>query len=144
MSTRTTTRIALATAALLAVMAPVAQAKPLGDTHSSSAVSSGAYVGTYRPTAPTPPPVSLVSDRADRIGIATPDTPLLSVPDRVDKIGTDLARPIVTPVYVTHTTTAGGFDWLDAAIGAATALALALVATAGMAARGRRQVPLTS
>ncbi len=144
MSTRTTTRIALATAALLAVMAPAAQAKPIGDTQSASAAASGSYVGTYRPTAPTPPPVTLVSDRADRIGIATPDTPSLAVPDRVDKIGTDLARPIVTPVYVTHTTTAGGFDWLDAGIGAATALALALVATAGMAARGRRHEPLTS
>jgi hypothetical protein len=143
MSTRITTRIALATAGLLAVMAPAAQAMPLGATR-ATAPAPGAYVGTYRPAAPTAPPVSLIADRVDRIGIATPDTPLLSVPDRVDKIGTDLARPIVTPVYVTHTTTAGGFDWLDAAIGAATALALALVATAGMAARGRRQVPLTS
>jgi hypothetical protein len=144
MSTRITTRIALATAALVAVMAPAAQAMPLGQTQSTTAAASSAYVGTYRPAAPTAPPVALVSDRADRIGIATPDTPSLAVPDRVDKIGTDLARPIVTPVYVTHTTTAGGFDWLDAAIGAAAALALALVATAGMAARGRRQVPLTS
>jgi len=144
MSTRTATRLALATAAALAVTAPAAQAMPLGQTHSTAAAGSGSYVGTYRPTAPTPPPVALVSDRADRIGIATPDTPSLSVPDRVDKIGTDLARPVFTPVFVTNTTTAGGFDWLDAAIGAAIALALALVATAGMAARGRRQVPLTS
>jgi hypothetical protein len=144
MSTRTTTRIAIATAALLAVMAPAAQAKPLGDTQITSSAASGSYVGTYRPTAPTAPPVKLVSDRADRIGVATPDTPSLAVPDRVDKIGTDLARPVVTPVFVTHTTTAAGFDWLDAGIGAATALALALIATAGMAARGRRHMPLAS
>ena len=123
-----TIRLAIGTAAMLALMSSAAQARPLTFTNSS---------------APTTPVVALSPDRADHIGALTPVTPTPLAPDRVDKIGTDQQpTPPVTRVIVR--TTDGGFDWLDAAIGAGSALALVLIASAALVARGRRREPLSA
>lgn len=123
-----TIRLAIGTAALLALMSSAAQARPLTLTSSS---------------APTTPVVQLSPDRADHIGAVASVTPTPLAPDRVDKIGTDQQpTPPVTRVIVR--TTDGGFDWVDAAIGAGSALALVLVASAALVARGRRREPLSA
>lgn len=134
MTTMTRTiRLAIGTAAMLALMSQAAQARPAG------------YVGSYRPSAASAPVVSLPPDRADHIGAAN-ITPTPLAPDRVDRIGTDRVRtpfiPPTTPVVVRSTR--GGFDWVSAAIGAGSALALVLIASAAMVARGRRRVALSA
>ena len=123
-----TIRLAIGTAAMLALMSSAAQARPLTFTSSS---------------APSTPVVQLSPDRADHIGAVASVTPTPLAPDRVDKIGTDQQpTPPVTRVIVR--TTDGGFDWIDAAIGAGSALALVLVASAALVARGRRREPLSA
>ena len=127
-----TIRLAVGTAAMLALMSSAAQAKPTGST------------GTYRPSAVVlhAPAVTLAPDRTDRIGVTTPIAPTV-IPDRVDKIGTDQGpTPPVTAVVVR--TTDGGFDWIDAVIGALSATALMLIGAAALAAHGRRRVPLSA
>ncbi len=121
-----TLRLAVGTAAMLALMSAVAQADP------------SAYVGTYRPS----PVVTLAPDRADHIGIATPVAPTV-VPDRVDKIGTDQQPTPPVTTFVVHSTD-GGFDWLDAVIGAGAAVALMLIGAAALSAHGRRRVALSA
>lgn len=135
MTTMTRTmRLAIGTAAMLALMSQAAQARPSG------------YAGSYRPSAPSAPVVSLAPDRADHIGVAPNVTPTALAPDRVDKIGTGQARtPFVPPTTTTVVRSTGGaFDWLAAAIGAGSALALALIGSAAVVARGRRRVPLSA
>jgi hypothetical protein len=126
-----TFRLAIGTAAMLALMSSAAQARPLTFTSSS---------------APSSAVVQLSPDRADHIGALAPGTPTPLAPDRVDKIGTDQQPTPPTPpvTRVVVRTTDGGFDWLDAAIGAGSALALVLVASAGLVARGRRREPLSA
>jgi len=95
--------------------------------------------------------VTLAPDRADRIGTGPRITPQGNVPDRVDLVGTAQQHQALAPLapagtIVVHTTSSkGGFDWTAAAIGAATALLIALiVGGAGMTFRGRRNVALSS
>lgn len=129
MTTMTRTiRLAIGTAAMLALMSQAAQARPLG------------YTGTYRTSSSV---VQLSPDRADHIGAVVPVTPTSLAPDRVDKIGTDQQpTPPVTNVVVR--TTNGGFDWIDAAIGAGSVLTLVLIGSAALVARGRRREPLSA
>jgi hypothetical protein len=122
-----TIRLAVGTAAVLALMSQAAQAKPLEvfPTHTQAAPSSSTYQGTYRPTSQnvTPSP-----DRADRIGSSQ----------------AYLGQPV--KVSVGHTsvpTSSGGFDWVAATLGAGSTLAIVLIAGAGLAARGRRGAPLS-
>jgi hypothetical protein len=129
MTTMTRTiRLAIGTAAILVLMSQAAQARPLG------------YSGTYRPSSTV---VTLSPDRADHIGAVAPVTPTPLAPDRVDKIGTD-QQPIPPVTRVVVRTTNGGFDWIDAAIGAGSVLTLVLIASAAMVARGRRREPLSA
>jgi hypothetical protein len=120
-----TIRLALGTAAVLALMSQAAQAKPIVVFPTQAPSSSTAYQGTYRPTSQS----------------VTPS------PDRADRIGSSRAyvgQPV--KVSVGHTsvpTSSGGFDWLAATIGAGSTLAIVLIAGAGLAARGRRGVPLS-
>ena len=107
-----TLRLAVSTAAMLALMSTVAQAKPT------------AYVGTYRPTP----------------AVASAPT---AVPDRVDKIGTDQQRPVPVTTFVVRTTDSG-FDWIDAVIGAGSAVAIMLIGAAALSAHGRRRVALSA
>ena len=74
-----TLRLAVGTAAMLALMSTAAQAKPT------------AYAGTYRPSAGRDCTRRRWRSRRTApigIGVATPIAPTV-VPDRVDKIGTD-------------------------------------------------------
>ena len=150
-----TLRLTAATAVALVLMTGAAQARPLAinSGKAESAPSGVVYSGTYRPTPPVRT-VTLAPDRADRIGVA----PRIV---RVGDLGAAIEHRALAPLgaasaaqsstkqvgtTVVHTTsTEGGFDWTAAAIGAATALLIALiVGGAGMTFRGRRNVALSS
>ena len=168
-STTRTLRLTAATAAALVLMTGAAQARPLAINtgQAESSQTTGVYSGTYRPAtgaASVSPAnnvalakgaaaarVTLAPDRADRIGTSPRLTPQGNVPDRVDEVGTAQQHQALAPrapagTIVVHTTsTKGGFDWTAAAIGAATALLIALIlGGAGMTIRGRRNVALSS
>jgi hypothetical protein len=134
MTSKTTTtrtiRLAIATAAALMLMSQAAQAKPLVPIGAQvqATQSSSAYQGTYRPaTTVSPQP-----------------------PDRTDLIGTSRAflgqpaQPTVAVTTAVARTTANGFDWTAATVGAGSTLVVVLIAGAGLAARGRRRVPLSA
>jgi hypothetical protein len=136
-----TIRLAVFAAAVLAIMAPVAQAHPSG---------TGGYAGTYRPSnGEAPLTQDLLSRRGpvqqaeQRLGswqtqIATQQPP----PDRVDRIGTTEFSPFKTPVVVA--TGSEGFDWASAVAGALAAVAIVLIGAAAISARGRRRVVLSA
>jgi hypothetical protein len=129
-------QIGLLACATLALMTSAAQARPL---------QSGGYAGTYRPTN-TVAPMHVTSrqlppDRADRVGTLPPDSVQQLSPDRVDGIGTSRQATTATVVVASSS---DSFDWADATIGAAFALALGLVAAAALAVRGRRRVAYSS
>ena len=129
-NTLRTIKLAIATAAVLALMSQAAQAKPFEPIgpQAQTAPSSGAYQGTYRPATDV---------------VTTP-------PDRTDRIGTSRAvlghhaQPTVATKTVSARTTAHGFDWVAATVGAGSTLVVVLIAGAGLAARGRRRVPLSA
>jgi hypothetical protein len=127
-NTLRTIRLAIATAAALMLMSAAAQAKPLEPIGAQvqTTPSTGAYQGTYRP----------VTD------VVTPP------PDRTDRIGTSRAvlgyHPTVATKTVSARTTGSGFDWVAATVGAGSTLVVVLIAGAGLAARGRRRVPLSA
>ncbi len=129
-NTLRTIKLAIATAAVLALMSQAAQAKPMGPigVQVQTTPSSGAYQGTYRPAT----------------DVAT------QPPDRTDLIGTSRAvlgqptQPTVAGKTVSAKTTANGFDWVAATVGAGSTLVVVLIAGAGLAARGRRRVPLSA
>ena len=155
-TTTRTLRLTAATAVALVLMTGAAQAHPLAINGGQAQPSQNGAVhsGTSLPTSPAnnvalaKRTVTLAPDRADRIGTAPQFTPLGSVPDRVDQVGTGRQHAALAPagtIVVHRTSTNGGFDWTAAAIGAATALLIALIiGGAGMAFRGRRSVALSS
>jgi hypothetical protein len=134
-------------------MTGAAQARPLAINtgHAESSQGGVVYSGTYRPIAPVRT-VSLAPDRADRIGVAPQivrvgDVGAAEEHRALAPLGAaTAAQSASTQTLVVHTTSAkGGFDWTAAAIGAATALLIALiVGGAGMTFRGRRNVALSS
>ena len=77
-------------------------------------------------------------DRTDRIGSIDPATGLVVTlsPDRSDKVGTNGFVTQSVPTVILRP--ASGFSWTDAAIGAVAGLAIALLAMAAFATRGRR------
>jgi hypothetical protein len=168
LTTTRSLRLTAATAAALVLMTGAAQARPLAINtgQAESSQTAGVYSGTYRPAtgaASVSPAnnvalakgaaaarVALAPDRVDRIGAGPRITPQGNVPDRVDQVGTAGQHQAPAPLasadtIVVHTSAKGGFDWTSAAIGAATALLIALiVGGAGMTFRGRRNVALSS
>jgi len=76
-------------------------------------------------------------DRVDRIGSSAPATGVVVTlsPDRTDKVGTSGFVTQAVPTVILRP--ASGFNWTDAAIGAIAGLAVALIATAAFAGRGR-------
>jgi hypothetical protein len=76
-------------------------------------------------------------DRIDRIGSAAPATGVIVTlaPDRSDKVGTNGFVTQSVPTVILRP--AAGFNWTDAVIGAVAGLAIALIATAAYASRGR-------
>jgi hypothetical protein len=118
-------RLVAVSAAVLAVTATVAQAKPsepVGFSNHSVAGGTNGYSGTYRPVVTN---VQLPPDRGDRVGTTSQATNIF---------------PVTTPVVV-HTKS-DSFDWLDAGIGAATATSLMLIGVAAFGLRGRRRMAL--
>jgi hypothetical protein len=127
--------LTVATAAVLALTASAAQARPAG-------LNPTTGVQTSVPQ-PTTPALSLAPDRVDRIGVATQITPSQLPPDRVDQIGTTQQPTPSTPTVIVQTT-GNSFDWLAAAIGAASVIVVMLLGAAALAARGRRHVTLSA
>ena len=85
----------------------------------------------------------LLDTIVDRIGVATQVTPSQLPPDRVDQIGTTQQPTPSTPTVIVQTT-GNSFDWLAAAIGAASVIVVMLLGAAALAARGRRHVTLSA
>jgi hypothetical protein len=123
-NTLRTIKLAIATAAVLALMSQAAQARPIG-IQLQTTPSTAAYQGTYRPATDV---VTLPPDRTDRIGTSH----------------AVLGHPTVATKTVSARTTASGFDWVAATVGAGSTLVVVLIAGAGLAARGRRRVPLSA
>ena len=114
--TRSISRISSLALAIAAVAAPTAAANPFGPGD-----------------APGPVTISKVTPDARDAGRPTP--PL----DRVSPDARDKGRRETAPLVVTHSPVAvtDGFDWLDAAVGAA-AFAAMLALAGGAAVRVRR------
>jgi hypothetical protein len=129
-TTTRTIRLAIATAAVLALMSQAAQAKPIVPfpTTPQASPSSTSYQGTYRPATDV---ATLPPDRADLIGTSR-------------AVLGQSAQPIATGKTAGGQTTASSFDWFAATMGAGSTLVVVLIAGAGLAARGRRRVPLSA
>jgi hypothetical protein len=88
--------------------------------------------------------VPAVPDRVDGLGgAATIQVTSPAVPDRVDGLGSSRFTPVVAPTVIVRGAPSG-FDWTAAILGAIAGLGIALVAMAGLLARGRRDVALPS
>ena len=127
--------LTVATAAVLALTASAAQARPDGLN-----LTTGVQTSVSQPATPA---LSLAPDRVDRIGVATQVTPSQLPPDRVDQIGTTQQPTPSTPTVIVQTT-GNSVDWLAAAIGAASVIVVMLLGAAALAARGRRHVTLSA
>ncbi|HET7171945.1 MAG TPA: hypothetical protein VFI18_09945 [Gaiellales bacterium] len=62
-------------------------------------------------------------------------------PDRADGLGSARLRTIPSPVVIVRSEPDPGFDWMDAGIGAAVALAAVLVIAAARLDRAERPLP---
>ncbi len=74
--------------------------------------------------------VTLPPDRADRIGVTHGYRPVVLSPDRQDGLGSARLPTMLTPVVIVRTVSSRGFDWVDAVVGAAVAIAFVLVGAA--------------
>jgi hypothetical protein len=123
-----TIRLAVAAAAILTVTAQVAQARPYTPPKTHSASTDRAPI--------------TASVRATDL-IMRPSVPVTASARATDLImrpaGTGLVQKPVVPTLVAQ---AGdqGFDWAAAAIGAGSVLAIMMIATATITARGRRRI----
>jgi hypothetical protein len=136
------TRPVIAAAAVLAVAAPAAQARPFDGPAGNAAASVRATNGGVSPIVASLPP-----DRVDRIGSAgaSAGEPVALSPDRADGLGSARLPTVPQPTVVVRTTTSDAFNWTDATLGAASGLAAGIIAVgAAMALRGRRRVALSS
>jgi hypothetical protein len=115
------TRTLIVAAAILAVAAPAASAKPLAIVQPVTSTASG-YQGTYRPVTTN---VALSPDRADKVGTLAQATNIYPI-----------------PVATTKTVTQSSFDWTSALIGAGFILSIVLVGAGTMGLRGRRRMAL--
>lgn len=62
-------------------------------------------------------------------------------PDRADGLGSARLPTMPAPVVIVRSESVGGFDWLDASIGAAVAMACVLVIAAARLTRADRPLP---
>jgi hypothetical protein len=126
-----TIRLAVAAAAILTVTAQAAQARPYTPpkTHSAStnSASHGAITASVRAT-------DLIMRPTVPVTASARATDLIMRPT-----GTGLVQKPVMPTVVVR---AGdqGFDWAAAAIGVGSVLAIMMIATATITARGRRRI----
>jgi hypothetical protein len=126
-----TIRLAIGTAAVLALMSQAAQARPIPQQGGSAQESPSTLVqtGTYMPVSP-----------ANNVAAAhANDTPTIPVPPARGQV-TQLTPPTQTVSGKTSV------DWFAVAIGAGFVLALALVVigAAALTKHGRRRVPLSA
>ena len=118
-----TARFILVAAAVLAIAAPAASAKPLALVHVPSASSTDGYQGTYRPV--TSPLVMGSPDARDRVGTVNQVTGIHTL-------------PVATKTVVST----DSFDWTAAAIGAGSVTAAVLIGAGALGLRGRRRMAL--
>jgi hypothetical protein len=126
-----TIRVAVGTAAVLALMSQAAEARPINprspaQLHASTLVQKG----TYMPVSP-----------ANNVVVAhAVDTPRGAAQSALGQL--EQQTPPTQTVSVKAS--AGGFDWSAAAIGACSMLAIMLIGAAALTAYGRRRVPLSA
>jgi hypothetical protein len=135
MTTKTTMtrtiRLAIGTAAVLALMSQAAQARPLIQPGGSAPESGGTLVqkGTYMPVSPA-------NNVAAAHAINTPR-------GAADTALNQLGQP-TPPQTVTVQASADGFNWVAAAIGAGSVLIVVLIGAAALTVHGRRRVALSA
>ena len=134
-------RFAVGAAAVLAIAAPAASARPtnLAAHHQQALFASPA--SDVRPNA-TPLRAQLHLGALGAAGAAASrDTSSASTqlpPDRIDRIGTASQPPIQFERVVSRNNTDAGFDWRVAGLALAMIVATIGLAAAAMSARGRR------
>ena len=146
-----TVRLVVGVAAMLAITAQVAQARPyVASGSSGTTVFPGTITASARATdliMPSQPPITASARATDLIMRPQTSTPVAvgvtPVPDRVDRIGTDLVRTPVLPTGVVHASDPG-FDWNAAMAGAGSVLASMLLAGVAVTARGRRRIAVSN
>jgi hypothetical protein len=143
-------RLVAAAAAVLALAAPAAQARPadLAARHQQMLLGGSVAADTARPGGHK---VALGASTF-AVGSASTRSSMMPTtqlpPDRVDKIGTKSHFPAFVPsvpivVHTTETGESNGFGWNAAVIGAGSVLGLALLGGAAMGLRGRRRVAIS-
>jgi hypothetical protein len=136
-----TVRLAVGVAAVLAITAQVAQARPYTSPTTQSAGSgSAASQGTHRP-------ITASARAADLIMRSQPPTPV-AAGGTASARATDLLMhsQTSTPVLPTVVVQASdpGFDWIAAMAGAGAVLATMLLAAVAVTARGRRRIAVSN
>lgn len=137
-----TIRLAIGTAAALALMSQAAQARPSGLPAPMEQTHITASSSILKNKLQLPPTVIKTS-------VASPASHVALARGADSPTGLQLAHgPLVQPTAPTQTvtgkTSAGSFDWVAAAIGAGSVLAMMLIGAAVLTARGRRRVPLSA
>jgi hypothetical protein len=142
-----TVRLAIGVAAMLAIMAPVAQARPL-DSHGAITASQRATDLIMPQTAaPAHGPVSASARATDLImPQAAPAIIVAHGGSTASARATDQLMPLGSGTDIVQgipvQTTDRGFDWVAGAAGAATVLGIMLLAVA-VAGHGRRRVAVS-
>jgi hypothetical protein len=127
MTTMTRTiRLAIGTAVVLALMSQAAQARPSGLPAPTEQTHITASSSILKDKLQLPPAVikSSAASPASHVALARGEMPLTQT--------------------VTAKTSAGGFDWVAAGIGAGSVLAVVLIGAAALTKYGRRRVPLSA
>jgi hypothetical protein len=148
-------RLVAAAAAVLALAAPAAQARPadLAARHQQMLFDGSVAADTARPgghqlattrrdEAVLGAPVQVAGPFVLHPAVQSPQLP----PDRIDRIGIrSHGTPVIKTAPVVHSTgdAGNGFDWNAAVIGAGSMLGLAFLAGAAMGLRGRRRVAIS-
>jgi hypothetical protein len=150
MTTKTTMtrtiRLAIGTAAALVMMSQAAQARPNGlNQRTGQPIVAGvhtSHVGTSASVPASPANNVAAAHAAANLGAAhaAANAPVVRVQPVRAQFWAETPPTQTGPAA----TDSGGFDWNAAAIGAGAVLAVALVGAAGLAARGRRRVPLSA
>jgi hypothetical protein len=125
-----TIRLAVGTAAVLALMSQAAEARPIPQSPAQLHASTLVQKGTYMPVSP-----------ANNVAAAhAVDTPRGAAQSALGQL--EQQTPPTQTVSVKAN--AGGFDWFAAAIGACSMLAIMLIGAAALTAYARRRVPLSA
>jgi hypothetical protein len=125
-----TIRLAVGATAALVLMTQAAQARPINpQSPAPERASVLVQKGTYMPVSPA-------TNVAAAHAVETPTGAAQSALGRLEQV--------TPPTQAVAVTSAAGFDWFAAAIGAGSVLAVLLIAAAAMTAHGRRRDPLSA